>query len=275
MQAAAFGFGCRSGSIAFAMKAVGCNCPHCGAPIDVRTDAKVALCVYCRGTCQIVVDPSQPEAPAMAEKKDVAKETADEVIRLIIDAKRDEAVGLYASAAGVDRADAEKAVGLLVNSLVVKLARHLPISWGAVPVHLAIYAAMAAGAVGAGQRAVQGTVALGLLAVVLAVLAVFGLGSLWRHVRSRIVLDWGDRGVAEVLRTSTIRREYKRGGTLIVAQWEVRPDDGTAAFRDDETMLVANETLPKLEPGNVVRVRFDRNRTLVFPVSPVTVVGHR
>jgi hypothetical protein len=257
------------------MKAVGCNCPHCGAPLDVRTDETFVLCLYCRGTCRILLDPSHPEAPATAEKKEVPKETADEVIRLIVDGKREQAVVLYSRAAGVDRADAEIAVKRLVSSLVVKLSKYLPISWGAVPIHLAILGAMAAGGVWAGQKALQGPAALWLLAAVLFVLFFYGMLSLWWHTRSRITADWGAEGRAEVLRTSIIRREFRRGGSLIVVQWDVRPNDGSAPFRDDETMLVRNETVPKLEPGNVIPVRFDRTRRFVFPVSPVTVVGHR
>jgi uncharacterized Zn finger protein (UPF0148 family) len=257
-----------------AMQALALACPHCGAPLDVKADDRVVLCIYCRGTCRIVADPKHPEGAPVAEKREVSKETTDEVIRLILDNKRAEAVALYASAAGVEPAEAETVVQNLMTSLVLKLARHLPIKWGAIPIHLVLLAGIAAGAVWAGNCAANGTPALALLAVLLLALFFFWLRSLWRHTRSRIVAAWGAQGRAQVLRTAIVRREYRRGGTLIVVGWDVRPNDGSTPFRDEETMLVKNETLPKLEPGNIVSVRLDRKRALVFPVSPVTVVGH-
>jgi hypothetical protein len=255
------------------MEAVGCECPHCGAPLDVGKDGAVVLCLYCRGTCRLVVDPSRPDAPLSAEKRDVPKESADEIIRMVLDGKRQEAVALYASVAAVDAKDAEQAVDALVTSLVLKLTRHLPIAWGAIPIQLVILGAMAAGGVWAGQRAARGTIALGALAVLLLALFFFGLRSLWRHTWSRLVAGFGPTGRAKVVRTSIIRREYRPGGTLLVVQWEVRPSDGSVPFSDDETMLVRNESVPKLDPGNVIAVRFDRKRALVFPSSPILVLG--
>ena len=255
------------------MQALGCECPYCGAPLDVHRDTAVVLCLYCRGTCRIALDPSRPDARSVVEKREVPKETADEIIRMVLDGKRQEAVALYASVARVDPKDAEQAVGALLMSLVLKLTRHLPIAWFAVPINSVILAAIAAGGIWAGQQAAQGTIALGLLAVVLLALFFFGLRSLWRHTWSRLVADFGPVGRAKVLRTSIIRREYRRGGTLLVVQWEVRPGDGSAPFSDDETMLVRNESVPKLDPGNVIAVRFDRKRALVFPSSPIVVLG--
>jgi hypothetical protein len=255
------------------MQAVGCECPYCGAPLDVSNDGAVVLCLYCRGTCRLVVDPSRPDAPLVAERREVPTESADEIIRMVLDGKRQEAVALYATVAAVDPKDAAQAVDGLVTSLVLKLTRHLPIAWGAIPIQLVILGAMAAGGVWAGQKAAEGTIALGLLAVVLLALFFFGLRSLWRHTWSRLVAGFGPTGRAKVLRTSIIRREYRQGGTLVVVQWEVRPSDGSAPFSDDETMLVRNESVPKLDPGNVIAVRFDRKRALVFPSSPIVVLG--
>jgi uncharacterized Zn finger protein (UPF0148 family) len=255
------------------MQAHGCECPYCGAPLDVSKDGAVVLCLYCRGTCRLVVDPARPDTPLSIEKREVPKESADEIIRMVLDGKRQEAVALYASVAQVEPKDAQEAVNALVTSLVFKLTRHLPIAWLAVPIQLVILAAMAAGGVWAGQRAARGTIALGLLAVVLLALFFFGLRSLFRHTWSRLVAGFGPKGRAKVLRTSIIRREYRKGGTLLVVQWEVRPSDGSAPFRDDETMLVRNESVAKLDPGNVVSVRFDRKRSLVFPSSPIVVLG--
>ena len=43
----------------------------------------------------------------------------------------------------------------------------------------------------------------------------------------------------------------------MTVEMDLRPEDGRPAFRDQETVLVRNELLPKLQPGKMVRVRYD------------------
>ena len=71
----------------------------------------------------------------------------------------------------------------------------------------------------------------------------------------------------------SVRELVKQNGFLVVAVFEVVPDDGSPAFVDQETLLVGEESLRKLSPGNVVRVRFDGARKRVFPTTPVTVLA--
>jgi hypothetical protein len=253
--------------------AVRCLCPHCAAPLDLRSGSPVVICVFCRGTCRIVTDGAEAAAPPSAVKHEVDAQTTDRVIQLVVDGKRAEAVALYAGAAAVDAKDAERAVSQLVTSLVLRLGRHLPVAWPAAAIQFAIFGGMVFGAAWAAQRAGAGSVGFGLLAGALLILAWLGLRSLARHARSRIVVDFGTQGVARIVRRSVIREAYRPGGTLLVIHWEVRPVDGSEPFQDEETLLVRNESVEKLEPGNLVPVRFGGGRTLVFPVSPMTVVG--
>ncbi|MGK3994275.1 hypothetical protein [Sorangium sp. So ce1024] len=69
-----------------------------------------------------------------------------------------------------------------------------------------------------------------------------------------------------------MRQSAEQDSYLVAVLFEVVPDDGSPAFVDQETLLVSEEGLRKLSAGNVVRVRFDRRRELVFPVKPVTVL---
>lgn len=216
--------------------------------------------------------PSSGGEPVI-QKQEVGKQIADQVIQLILDGKRDEAVALYEREAHVDKRQAEAAVGQLADSLVIRMGRQLPIAWGALPVHLLILSALGVGSAYAMQKALNGTPVLGVLSVLLAALCFFGLRVTIRHVWSRVVADWGREGHARVMRKSIIRPGYRSGGTLLVVEWEVRPLDGSAPFRDDETMLVRDESVSKLDPGNLVAVRFNGRHTLVFPESPIRVVG--
>lgn len=230
------------------------------------------LCIYCRGANRIMEVPSSGGGPVI-QKQEVDKQIAEQVIQLILDGKRDEAVALYAREAQVDGKQAEAAVGQLADSLVIRMGKHLPIAWRALPVHLLILSALGVGSAYAMQKALTGTQVLGILAVLLAALCFFGLRVTIRHVWSRVVADWGSEGHARVMRKSILRPGYRRGGTLLVVEWEVRPQDGSAPFRDDETMLVRDESVSKLDPGNIVAVRFNRGHTLVFPESPIRVLG--
>jgi hypothetical protein len=74
---------------------------------------------------------------------------------------------------------------------------------------------------------------------------------------------------AEVLKTAVIRPDFRRDGSLVVVLLEVQPE-GRPAFRDQETLLVYNRSLPKIQPGKIIRVRFNPgNQDRVFPLSPI------
>ena len=228
----------------------------------------MVLCIYCRTTCRISGGGQSPATPVAGVQPDTER-----VIQLVVDGKRDEAVALYARTAQVDPKEAAAAVDQLVASLVLRLSRRVPIAWGAIPILLAIHTGMALGATYGAYRASGGSVGFGILAAVLGLLAIVGLRNLARHARSTFVLSFGTEGRAKVVRRAIIREGYRGGGTLLVVGWEVRPLDGSAPFYDDETMLVLTESVPKLDPGNVIRVRYGGGRTLVFPVRPITVLG--
>ena len=56
----------------------------------------------------------------------------------------------------------------------------------------------------------------------------------------------------------------------MTVEMDVRPEDGRPPFRDQETMLVRNESMPKLQPGQLIQVRYDpMAHDRVFPISPI------
>jgi len=56
----------------------------------------------------------------------------------------------------------------------------------------------------------------------------------------------------------------------------IHPDGPGEAFYDKETIMTLKQiVVEKLKPGNQIPVRFHRTRQLVFPISPITVVGTR
>ena len=75
-----------------------------------------------------------------------------------------------------------------------------------------------------------------------------------------------------MLRRAVVRRREKQDDYFVMVLFEVTPDDGSATFMDQETLFVGSPTFAKLEPGNVVRVRYDGAREHVYPSSPVTVL---
>ena len=47
-----------------------------------------------------------------------------------------------------------------------------------------------------------------------------------------------------------------RDGSLVLLLMEVTPADGQPAFQDEESIIVREQSLPKVQAGNTIRVRF-------------------
>lgn len=249
------------------------RCPNCGAPLSVDGAGPSVICIFCNTSLR-VARPSAGEAVAELAAIEVSGEDVERVKQLLLDGKRDEAIAHYARVAAVSAADAERAVENVYLSAYWILTRHLPINLFGVALYgglvslgggLAAWAASAAG----DTPALWALVALG---------GGFAFHQCWRflqHLRATWVCSFGALGRGRVLRRAVVREIKERDGFFVVVLFEVTPEDGSAPFVDRETLFVGPQTLEKLAPDNVVRVRFDRGRRHVYPATPIAVLAGR
>lgn len=244
------------------------KCPNCGAPHDLDPQRNSVICIYCNTSLRAE---RTATAAVTLSAQSVPKEDVERVKQLLVDGKRDEAIAHYMRVASVSRDEAEHAIAHLVVSSYFELTKRLPINafgfllYGlrvAVCLGVARWAAMRAG----DSPAWLVLVAVGLL---LAALQVMGFVP---HVRSTLVASFGASGRGRVLRRAVLRGDEEKDEFLVAVIMEVAPDDGSPSFVDQENLFVGGATLQKLAPDNVVRVRFDAGRKLVFLRSPVTVL---
>ncbi|KYF54460.1 hypothetical protein BE08_12930 [Sorangium cellulosum] len=246
------------------------SCSNCGAPLSVKSEQRYVICIFCNANL-FVERPATGAAVAQIRAQTISKDDIERVKQLLVDGKRDEAVDHYARAASVPRDEAVRAVENVSLSAYWTLIRHMPINGFGFLLHAVFIFGGAGLAAWAGRQAVESLAYL-LLVVAAGLFAILQLARFLRHVASTWVASFGSLGRARVLRCSVVRQFAEQDSYLVVALFEVVPDDGSPTFVDQETLLVSEEGLRKLSAGNVVRVRFDGRRELVFPVKPVTVL---
>jgi hypothetical protein len=252
------------------------------------------VCVFCNAS--LVVERDAEDGTARFEPAPVAKEVVERAKQLLLEGQREAAIDLYAEALYVGeafdlaardarggptpaltaqrrsrRAEAEEAVESLFLSAYWKLTRSVPIG----ALGFVLYGILVSlGAIPAAWAASQAAESPWLWLVA----ALGGLFALWQlvrggqHARSTWVLSFGARGRGTVRQCALVRHLPERQAHIAVVVFEVLPDDGSPAFVDRETLILSESSRPKLEVGRTVRVRFSRDRTLVFPEVPVTVV---
>jgi LSD1 subclass zinc finger protein len=260
---------------ALSMLIVKANCPHCGAPLSLVAGQQHVICAYCDVSSLVQTGQVAPGSPAAAPRltaESVSPEDVRRIKQLIFEGKRPEAVALYAKAARVAPADAEVAVTQLFVPELLGLYRYMPIN----AVGCSIAVLLIAGSTGAAVLGVMNRDAGGgylVLAIAGALLALLLVRWLLPKVKSGFVCAFGARGQARVVKRVVVHT-FKEGHLAALLLFEVHPAAGGAPFYDEEAMLVRAESLHKLTPGNVVRVRYDEpGRKRVFPDSPIEVVG--
>jgi hypothetical protein len=217
-------------------------------------------------------DVSAAGAGVPLSSESVSVEDIRRVKQLIFEGKRAEAVQHYARTAGVAAAEAELAVTRLFVPELFGLYRDMPINGVALVIALALILGAAAGATFGVVNAGEGAGYV-VLAVVSALLCLLFARWLFPKLHSALVCRFGNRGRARVVKRSVVHT-FKQGHVAALLLFEVHPAGGGPSFFDEEPMLVRAESLGKLEPGNVVMVRYDEpRRRRVFPESPITVVG--
>lgn len=213
------------------------KCPNCGAPHDVDPQRNSVICIYCNTSLRV-----------------------------------ERAIAHYMRVASVSHDEAERAIAQLVVSSYYELTKRLPINaFGFVQYIVRFFACLAL-AGWAATRAVDspGWFALVALGLLLAVLQLVGFVP---HLQSTLIASSGAPGRGRVLRRAILRGDEEKDEYLIAVMFEVVPDDASPPFVDQENVFVGGVTLQKLVPNNVVRVRFNSSRNLVFVQSPVTVLS--
>jgi hypothetical protein len=104
------------------------------------------------------------------------------------------------------------------------------------------------------------------------VLFFFRIAAFYRHARATWTAAFGSKGNAKVLRCGVLR-EVNADAFHTVCHFEVTPADGGETFQDQEVLYVGAETLKKLQPGNIVNVRYDGSRQHVYIQMPVIVLS--
>jgi hypothetical protein len=250
------------------------SCPGCGAPLRVAGGQRHALCAYCNASVLVSAPaPSAgPAAAATTARDAVSPADVEQIKALVVAGKRDEAVAVYQRVAGVDRPAAEQAVDQLSILSLVRMTRRAPLQlWG-----IGLYCAIIAGGLGLAAWAslqILEQPAYGLLALLGALIAVRHVWQLVPKLISTVVTKAGATGRGHVLRAAVLSARFAGDGVLKLVLFEVQPDAGGAPFVDEEVIVFHPHSALLVEPGNVIPVRFDRRRTRVFPISPVTVVA--
>lgn len=246
------------------------TCPNCGAPHSVAADRRAVICVFCKAS--LVVSWPASGAPAQLTAQPVSQADIERVTQLLIDARRVEAIAHYARVAAVSPEDAERAIDNVFVTSYSTLTRQVPLD---VYSFLFYAVVIAGGCFLAAWAATQiSTSKASLVLFAACALCIAGaLAGLARHLRSRLIAAFGAGGRARIVRSCTVHEIRGRRAFIVLAVFEVVPDDGEPTFVDQETLIVGGDCLPKLAQGNVIRVRFDKQRQRVFPVTPVAVVG--
>lgn len=258
------------------MLIVKATCTNCGAPLSLADGQRHVICAYCDVSLMVDLG-ARPGESAVSPSVSLSSESvsADEirhVKQLIFQGKRAEAVQHYARTAGVASAEAELAVTHLLVPELFRLYRDMPINGVGLVVVTALIVGAAGGATFGVMNASEGAVYV-VLAVVGALLCLLFVRWLIPKLNSALVCRFGARGRARVVKRSAVHT-FKQGHVAALLLFEVHPAGSGPSFFDEEPILVRAESLAKLDPGNVVLVRYDEpRRRRVFPESPITVVG--
>jgi hypothetical protein len=251
------------------------SCPHCAAPLALADGQRHALCGYCDASLQIATAPGQDaSAPAVTRRPDVPPAEVDRVKQLVLDGKRTEAIAHYGRVAGLAPAEATAAVDQLMWPAIGQMIRHMPLNAFGFALYGVLIGGFGAAAAWAITRGLAGAWWAWLIAAPAALLAARSLAAFAPKARSAWVAARGARGRARVVKRVVVRPTFVRGGSIVVVAFSVEPEAGGAPFLDEEVLLLRDESIPKLDPGNVVPVRYDEpGRRRVFPISPIEVVG--
>lgn len=266
------------------------KCPNCGAPLPVDEAAlsgeRIAICLYCdlpallrpeRGSTTVLRAPA-PSGAQPSASEEAAAELGRRVKELVLAGRWQEAVALYAERTGTSEADAGAAIEQISRRLpgMFKILRQAPVEpWGWLLALIPLGAAAAALAVGI-AKALGGNRAFIVLAAAGLALLLLLLRSLLPKLLSTLIFRFGPEGRGTVLRRALISSTFVKDGVVCLVHFGVQPlAAGEPAFEDEQALVIRPASVEKLQPGNVVRVRYGRRSQRVFPIAPIEVLESR
>ncbi|MBN2146739.1 MAG: hypothetical protein JW726_05090 [Anaerolineales bacterium] len=250
------------------------QCPSCGAPLHVSNGQTLAVCLYCDSSVRIDQATAQGSATTIHTVQELSKETTEHVKQLVVDGKRQEAIACYQESSGMSKQEAEAAINQISTRLVLKLTHQVPLNMKGILLTAAIIIILMAGLVVSIIQLTKGTNWFFLLAGFFGVMLYERVKWLLPKFKSTLVANWGPEGRAKILKTAVIRTEIGKEVVFVLLLMDVQPASGSLpAFRDEEPILLREKSLHKVQPGNVIRVRYDNQRgDRVFPFSPIEVL---
>jgi hypothetical protein len=243
------------------------TCPKCKTPLRLTPNQPRVECSF----CEVMLKLSASGARWQLEGQELPPERAHAIKQLVLEGKRPEAVQQYASFADITPEDAEQAVTALLFKEAARAMRRSslrPLLLQLIVVVLLL--ALAAGAWGVAQLQAGHSNYWWLLALVADVV----LALLWwsgPHIAASLAYRNGRETRARILQR-VVLMPAKRSASLVLVSFELEGSAPHGAERHQEAFLIADASLDKLAPGNVIRVRHHAGRRRVFPVSPVQVL---
>lgn len=257
------------------MRVVGPTCPQCNAPLQMAAGQVQILCGYCDSSLH--VDPKPADAAA-GETTALIRDPIDaaevnRIKQLVLDGRRADAVAHYALIARLPADKAEEAVNQLLLPTLLTLIRQLPINWFGWLLTLVVSGGFGVLAYFCVTWALAGQWYLWPAAALAAWLSYKQLAWFLPKLRSSWVASFGALGRARVLRSAVLRPGFRRGGTVVLVAFEVTPHGGGTSFTDEEVLFLRDTSVAKVDPGNIIAVRYDEPaRRRVFPVTPISVL---
>jgi hypothetical protein len=256
------------------MLVVKASCPHCAAPLALADGQRSVLCGYCDVSLTVQAASTPGAATTTLTKQAIAPAEIDKVKQLVLDGKRAEAIAHYAAIAGLSAKDAETAVNALTWPTIAQMIRQMPLNSFGFLLYAVLFGVPAGLAALGITRGLAGAWWGWLIAAPTVLLALLALRGFVPKARSSWTSSFGSVGRAHVIKRAVIRPSFVRGGSIVVVAFSVTPQGGGAPFVDEEVLLLKDESVAKVDPGNVMNVRYDEpGRRRVFPVSPIEVLG--
>ena len=197
---------------------------------------------------------------------------SERVKQMVLKGGRDEAIQFYAEQSGVSPAEAETAVNQFAGPLVPKFVAEATMRVGWLLAHSLIIVGQALALVWSILWVLSGSLWFVELPAILGF-------TLYKHLRwllPRFISTWvflyGSEAHARILKMSEIHSP-QQGTMLIRLLLEENPPGGKPPFQGEASILIREESMFKVQPGNVIRVRYARGRTdRVFPTNPIEVL---
>jgi hypothetical protein len=240
------------------------NCPNCAAPLQVREQQTVALCVYCGSSIKI---DTSGVAPQPIEQRELTPEILSQVNQLLLNGRRAEAQALYQQQAGVTSTEARETLDNLATQLTRRTLGLQPIT------NLGIF--MFAGFTVIGLGALAWGLANSSWLVML-----LGSGWLiwhWLVFLPATIMRWryetGQTASARVQKMVRLGDITVRGQPVsAVRLWlEVRPT-GRPTFQMERNVILRRSSLEQLSCGSIIEVRCRPDRGEAIPVAPLKII---